>query len=80
MVNEGYEPSKREEEILELLKQGRDDGEPWGRINPMYATEKLDIRRQYANRSLGNLVTAGWVRKPVQGLYELVEDPREQAD
>lgn len=80
MVNEGYEPSEREEKVLELLKKGRDTGEPWGRINPMYVTEELDIRRQYANRALGNLVTAGWVRKPVQGLYEFVEDPRERAD
>jgi predicted transcriptional regulator len=77
MVNESYEPSEREERILELMVEGRDEGQPWGRVNPMYITENLDIRGQYVNRSLKNLVAAGWVRKPVEGLYEFVEDPRE---
>lgn len=80
MINDEYEPSEREEKILDLLKEGRESGQPWGRVNPMYVTEEIGIRRQYANRALGNLVTAGWVRKPVTGLYELVEDPRERTD
>jgi DNA-binding IclR family transcriptional regulator len=77
MVNEHYEPSDREEEILELLKEGREDGGPWGRSNPAYLSEQLDERRQYINRSLQNLVAAGWLRKRGKGLYEFVEDPRE---
>lgn len=78
MVNDTYRPSDREEEVLELLKEGRDNGEPWGRVNPMYVREELGIKRQYANKALSNLVTAGWVRKPVRGLYEFVADPREE--
>lgn len=77
MVNENYSPSEREEEILELLKAGRDEGNPWGRVTIKYVTEHTGIRRQYVNRDLGSLVSAGWVTKPVTGLYELVEDPRE---
>lgn len=77
MANESYEPSSKEEDILDLLKEGREEREPWGRVNPKYVTEALEIRRQYVNDALGNLVTAGWVEKPVTGLYEFVEDPRE---
>ena len=32
MVNESYEPSDREEAVLEHLKDGRDRGEPWGAV------------------------------------------------
>lgn len=80
MVNEAYTPSEEEEQILSLLTDGKDTGEPWGRANPKYITETLGMKRQYVNESLGNLVAAGWVRKPVTGLYEFVEDPRETSD
>ena len=78
MANESYTPSDRAERVLELLQEGRESDEPWGRVNPMYVKEELDIKRQYANKALSNLVTAGWVRKPVTGLYEFVADPREE--
>jgi DNA-binding IclR family transcriptional regulator len=78
VVNENYDPGDREEQILELLKEGRDDGEPWGRVNPKYVTEHTGIRRQYVSRALGNLETAGWVTKVATGLYELVADPRDE--
>jgi predicted transcriptional regulator len=77
VVNENYTPSEREEKILALLKDGREAGDPWGRVTIKYVSERLDIRRQYVNRDLGSLVSAGWVVKPVKGLYEFVEDPRE---
>jgi hypothetical protein len=77
MVNENYELNEREEKILSLVVEGRDEGEPWGRVNPKYISERLDIPRQYANNALGDLVTAGWLCKPATGLYEFVEDPRE---
>lgn len=80
MVNESYEPSEREERILNLLKEGREEGEPWGRVTVKYVSTELEIRRQYINRDLGSLASAGWVIKPVKGLYELVEDPREDAE
>ena len=78
MANEAYTTSDREERVLELLQEGRESDEPWGRVNPMYVKEELDIKRQYANKALSNLVTAGWVRKPVTGLYEFAADPREE--
>jgi hypothetical protein len=80
MPNESFEPNDRQEQMLDLLKDGREEGDPWGRITVKYAVEQLDDRRQYVNRDLGSLVDAGWVRKPVKGLYEFVVDPREDTN
>lgn len=77
MVNEDFEPGGLEEEILELLKEGRQSGEPWGRANPKWISDETGERRQYVNRALKSLVDAGWIRRRATGLYELVEDPRE---
>ena len=80
VVNENYDPGDREEQVLELMKEGRDQGDPWGRVNPKYVTDRTGIRRQYVSRALGNLETAGWVKKVATGLYELVDDPRENGE
>lgn len=68
-INENYRPSEREEKILAVLKEGR--------ANPTHLHERTDERRQYINRALNNLMNAGWVRRVTKGLYELVEDPRD---
>lgn len=78
VVNESYEPGSREEQILDLLKEGRESNNPWGRVNPKYVTERTGMRRQYVSRALGSLEDAGWVRKLATGLYEFVDDPREE--
>jgi len=78
MVNENYEPNEREEVVLELFKAGRDNGEPWGRINPLYLRENSDLDKGQVEYALRNLTNAGWIEQLNQGgLYELVEDPRE---
>jgi DNA-binding IclR family transcriptional regulator len=76
-VNEGHTPSPSEEKALQALKAGRDDGQPWGRVNPMYLREVAEMKKSTAEYALRQLHTAGWVRKPADGLYELVADPRE---
>ena len=76
MVNEEFEPNERQIMILDLLKEGRDEGNPWGYANPKRVEVELDIRRQYANRALQGLVDAGWIEKANRGLYRFVEDPR----
>lgn len=80
MPNEGFEPNDRQEAILDLLKEGRSEGGPWGYVTVKYVVAKTDERRQYVNRDLRGLVDAGWVDKPVKGLYEYVVDPREDDD
>ena len=79
MVNEQYEPNEREERILELFQLGRDSGEPWGRVNPLYLREHSELDKGQVEYALRNLATAGWIRQLNQGgLYEFVEDPRKE--
>ncbi|WP_435158061.1 MarR family transcriptional regulator [Haladaptatus sp. DFWS20] len=77
MVNEKFEPNDRQEAILEVLKAGRDETQPWGYANPKRLEEQLDTRKQYINRELRGLVDAGWVEKVNRGLYRFVADARE---
>ena len=77
MVNEEFEPDDRQEAILDVLKEGRAEGNPWGYANPKRLEQRLDIRRQYINRALQGLVDAGWIEKVNRGLYRFVTDPRD---
>ena len=79
MVNENYEPTAREETVLQLFKKGRDTDNPWGRINPLYLRENSHLDKGQVEYALRNLKNAGWIKQLNQGgLYELVADPREQ--
>lgn len=78
MVNEDFAPDDRQEQLLAVLKAGREAGEPWGYATVKRFTEETGIRKQYVNRAIQSLVDAGWVEKPHRGLYRFVEDPREQ--
>ena len=81
MVNENYEPNDREERVLTFFKQGRDTGEPWGRVNPLYLRENSELDKGQVEYALRNLKNAGWVKQLNQGgLYELVEDSRGTED
>ena len=81
MVNENYEPNDREEGVLKQFKQGRDSGGPWGRVNPLYLREHSELDKGQVEYALRNLKNAGWVKQLNRGgLYELVEDPREEQD
>jgi hypothetical protein len=80
MVNESYEPSDREEAVLDHLKYGRDRGEPWGYTSASVAGAALDMPRQYTSSALSSLHAAGWVEKVEPegtGVYRFVEDPRD---
>ena len=75
--NRDYDPSDLEVDILAVLKEGRDEGEPWGFANPKRFVERTGSRRQYIQRALDNLIAAGWIEKVNRGLYRFVEDPRD---
>jgi hypothetical protein len=78
MVNENYEPNEREDKVLELFKNGRNSGEPWGRVNPLYVREHSKLDKGQVEYALRNLRNAGWIEQLNQGgLYEFVADPRE---
>lgn len=80
MVNEDFEPSERQEELLSVLIDGRSEGEPWGYATVKRFTEETDLRKQYVNRELEGLLGAGWIEKSYRGLYRFVRDPREDDD
>jgi DNA-binding IclR family transcriptional regulator len=81
MVNESYEPNDREETILTILKQGKESGQPWGRVNPLYLREHSELDKGQVEYALRNLKTAGWVKQLNRGgLYELAVDPRSEED
>jgi len=79
-VNENHVPSDSEEQALKVLKNGRGEDRPWGRVNPLLLRERADMKKSTTEYALRQLKTAGWVRQPVEGIYELVDDPREEVD
>jgi hypothetical protein len=79
MVNENYEPNDREETVIDLFKEGRDSGDPWGRVNPLFLRQNSSLDKGQVEYALRNLKNAGWVKQVNQGgLYEFVDDPREE--
>ena len=80
MVNENYEPSENDELVLEVLKDGRDRDDPWGRANPRYLIDETGLEKSNVEFSLRSLRSAGGVERSARGLYELVDDPREESD
>jgi hypothetical protein len=77
MVNEAYEPTEKDEQILDALRAGRDAGDPWGRANPTWLVAETGLEKGNVEYSLRNLRSAGWIERVAKGLYEFVEDPRE---
>lgn len=78
MVNENYEPTEKDEIILEALKQGRKEGEPWGRANPRWLIDETGLEKSNVEFCLRSLRDAGWIERVARGLYEFVEDPRDE--
>jgi len=52
MTNEEYAPSENEEEILNVLKEGRGSSQPWGRVNPLFLREQTGLNKQQVNYAL----------------------------
>jgi DNA-binding IclR family transcriptional regulator len=78
VVNEHYEPTEKDEQILAALKRGRGEGKPWGRANPRWLVEETGLSKSNVEFCLRSLRDAGWIRRVARGLYELVEDPRQR--
>ena len=62
-----YQPDEREQAVLDVLR------EEW-RANPYLIRQQVDIRKQYVNDALKQLVKAQLVRKVTDGLYEYAGD------
>lgn len=71
MVNPHFDPTEDEEAVLTVLKQEN-------RANPYLIRERTDLGKGDVNTAFTRLTSAGWVRKVTRGLYEMVDDPREE--
>ena len=58
-----------DEKLLDMLNEGR--------VTAPYAADETGYSLQYVRDRLGRLVEHDNARKVYEGLYELVEDPRE---
>jgi len=61
--------SPADDKLLDLLREGR--------VTAPFAADETGYSLQYIRDRLGRLVEHGNARKVYDGLYELVEDPRE---
>lgn len=82
-VNEDHVPGDAEDRVIRAFKHDREElGE--SRMSPGLIRERLEeiddgATKQNVNYALRQLTAAGWVKKVADGLYEFVEDPREDA-
>ena len=61
-----------DEALLDMLQEGR--------VTAPFAADETGYSLQYVRDRLGRLVEHGNAIKVYEGLYELVEDPREEPD
>lgn len=73
MVNEEYQPSDKEEAVLEVLKDEKRATNALIRER----CDEFDSHGENVNNYIRKLVAAGWVERYHKGLYDFVEDPRE---
>lgn len=72
-----HELKEIDSEIIGLLLEGRDEGRPWGRNTPSNLADELDVSRQWVTTRLQMMESADYVRNIGGGVYEFVQDPRE---
>lgn len=58
--------------VLDVLRTGR--------VTPQYAADEMGVSRTYASERLKRLVEHNHVEKVAPGLYELLDDPRDDVD
>jgi len=73
MVNESYEPTDDDDAVLDVLADEE-------RANPFLIREESGLSKQRVNKSLEQLTAAGWVEKRTRGLYDFVDDPRQDSE
>jgi hypothetical protein len=82
-LNEDHRPSPVEESVIEAFKaEHQNSGQR--RMTPKLIRERhatldsdADLSKQNINNALNKLTAAGWVTRVTDGLYEFVDDPRD---
>jgi predicted transcriptional regulator of viral defense system len=72
MIEDEEDLTPADEELLKLLAEGR--------ITAPFAAHETEYSLQYIRDRLARFVDHGNVDKIYEGLYELVEDPRDEED
>lgn len=78
-MNEDHTPGPAEERVLDVFKTERGThGE--SRMTPQLIRDRMadPDNKQTVNYALRQLVAAGWVTQPADGLYQFERDPREE--
>lgn len=70
---EGSQLRTIDQEILELMLDGRDDDGPWGFTTPSLVAKIESFSNEYATNRLSMLHAGGLVTKPTKGLYVLTQ-------
>lgn len=71
MVYREFEPDEDEDRVLAVIREEY-------RVNPRRVRDVTGMRKQDVNEALQQLERVNWIKKVARGLYEFVEDPREQ--
>lgn len=72
-----HELKEIDEKILDHLKEGREEGRPWGRNTPTNIADDVDSSRQWVTTRLQMMESADLVENIGGGVYEFVQDPRD---
>ena len=67
-----HEPSETDQKILDTLREGRNI--------PSNIADDIGVSRQYVQQRLQILEAANYIRNIGRGVYEVVDDPREEDD
>jgi|AntDeeMinimDraft_4_1070355.scaffolds.fasta_scaffold10379_3 predicted transcriptional regulator len=68
----GLDLKEIDDQILDLLAEGRNV--------PSNLADELDVTRQYIQQRLKLLEAADYVQNIGRGVYEVIEDPRNESD
>jgi len=71
------EPRQLNETDKEILEFMAWDG---GRVTPSWVAEETDNKRAYVSQRLKRLKEHGHIEQAHRGLWQLVDDPREDSD
>jgi hypothetical protein len=58
-------------EIIDIMLEGRETGDPWGYATPRYLSTRTDESRQLVSKRLRDLQMGDVVEKEERGFYRL---------
>ena len=75
-----YRPRTLDEDILRLMLDGRETGDPWGRHAPTLIADELDYTNQHVAQRMQLLAASGYLTRMCRGVYEITEQGIRQVE